>query len=92
MKSIQPLNGQSNVDLVLQSYGSIDKLIQLCIDNNVNSVTIVEKIKYNVDENSVVNRSVIGYKYVTSLVGFVETQSDDFFIIPTDDFGVIESI
>lgn len=66
--TILPVYGQSNYDLCLQGYGSIDRIVKMCRDNNIKDLDVVEKKPYVFDEDFIVNRSVVGYSYGTKIV------------------------
>lgn len=68
MNSVLPVFGQSNYDICLQVYGSLDNLVKLCIDNNITDINTVQNKKYIYDENSVLNKNYTGYQYGTDII------------------------
>lgn len=55
--------GQSNFDICLQYYGTLDLIIKLCLDNLINVHQIIEE--YYIDESVTKNAAITGYEYKT---------------------------
>lgn len=68
MATVLPFKGQSNYDICLKSYGSLDKIVQLCRENNISDINIVEKKVYNYNEKQIVDKSIVGYDYVSGVI------------------------
>lgn len=65
MSELTPLSGQSNYDLTLQSYGTMDYFVKLISDNSTQS-SIAKTTKYIFNpllKN--INSNIIGTKYAT---------------------------
>lgn len=66
MENITVLYGQSNFDICLQVYGSLDRMIKLCKDNSVSDINLISKKTYAYDEALVVDKNITGYQYATN--------------------------
>jgi len=62
--TINRKNRQTNFDICLQYYGSIDLIIKLCSDNNITDLDVPIS-SYYIDETLVQNKNVTGYEYAT---------------------------
>jgi hypothetical protein len=58
-------NLQSNYDLCLQGYGSLDNLVKMCRDNGIVDINQPKHQQYIFDESFIVNRNYVGYEYAT---------------------------
>lgn len=63
MITVIPKKTQNNFDLVLQGYGSIDKIVEMCRENNVYSIDSTNDLPYYFHEEKIVNPDNIGYAY-----------------------------
>lgn len=61
---IRRLNNQTNVNLSLQGYGSINRLVKLCKDNGITNINNELKSEYSIEERSIDNKKNTGYLYV----------------------------
>lgn len=81
MAVVRQVVGQSAYDLTLQTYGSQDKLIQFCQENNIQSLdTITPQIDYTYNENEVQNEKIKGYVFATDVQVYNRIFSDEFSI------------
>ena len=81
MAVVRQVVGQSAYDLTLQMYGSQDKLIQFCQENNIQSLdTITPQIDYTYNENEVQNEKIKGYVFATDVQVYNRIFSDEFSI------------
>ena len=68
---IQARQGQNTGDLALQTYGTIDSIVQMLVDNNLafdssfNNTPITFNEAENVDTNIYNSTSALGYIYST---------------------------
>lgn len=81
MALVKQVIGQSVYDLTLQTYGSQDKLIQFCQENNIESLdTITPQIEYTYNEKEVQNDKIKGYTFATDVQVYNRIFSDEFSI------------
>lgn len=69
IKSVLILNGQSNFDICLKTYGGLDTYVKLLTDNSVllsSEVSIGSIYKY--DTNKIINKLITGINYNTKSV------------------------
>ena len=58
--------GQSIYDMCLLTYGTLDYLVKLCVDNNVTDMgNPPQQVDYYYDEKIVLNNLSSNYKYAT---------------------------
>lgn len=69
MSTVRPIYGQSNLDLSIEGYGSLDQLVKMCNDNNISSINTPSKNIYNFDDNFISNINYTGYSYGTRFFG-----------------------
>lgn len=62
---IKPYYTQSNLDICLQSTGSLDNLVKICNENDIEDINKTEEKQYNISENLLTNVSNSGIKYST---------------------------
>lgn len=73
--------GQSMYDLALQTYGTQDYLVKLCVDNNITDInTVIPQIQYTYDQNLIKNQAIKGYVYATDSQISNRVFSDEFSI------------
>lgn len=69
IKSVQAVDGQSIYDVCLQVYGSLDKLIKLCTDNNITNIDIIPNGKvFYYDTDLITNTNATGKQYATNAI------------------------
>lgn len=63
MATVLPVSGQSNYDLCLKAYGSLDRIVYFCRENSISDINIVEKKIYKYEESRISNKNITGYDY-----------------------------
>jgi hypothetical protein len=86
MPFIRPLYGQSNYDLCLQGYGSIDNVVRLCKDNGISDLNLPQSKQYVFNQNLIINRINCGYQYVSSV------QSESFFAVFATEYSTDDNV
>lgn len=64
MPIVKRLHGQSNYDLSLKIFGTLDSIVKMCKENSINDLNSVKET-YSYNEGEVVNVSFAGYDYAT---------------------------
>ena len=81
MATIKQVVGQSVFDLTLQTYGTQDKLVQFCVDNNIASMNeITPQIEYTYNEKEVQYQNASKATYATDVQVYNRVFSDEFSI------------
>ena len=81
MATIKQVVGQSVFDLTLQTYGTQDKLVQFCVDNNIASMNeITPQIEYTYNEKEVQYQNASKATYATDAQVYNRVFSDEFSI------------
>lgn len=79
MATIKQVVGQSSFDLTLQVYGTQDKLIQFCVDNNISNLNeITPQIDYEYDQTQVQYQNASKATYATDVAFYNRIFSDEF--------------
>lgn len=73
MGLIHPQYKQSNRDLSLQAFGTLDKLVKLCKVNTVLSLNTPNTTDYIYSDNDIVNSNFINYPYATRHIISIDT-------------------
>ena len=71
MNIINPLNGQSNYDLCLQSVGSMDGFIKLLAENKIQLSSVPPKDSIYFNHNDILSRVISGNIFSTYSISSV---------------------
>lgn len=63
--SINPLYGQSNIDICLKSLGGLDNYVKFCNENKVTNLSTPKPSSYSFNNNTVKNKIIAGKNYAT---------------------------
>ena len=74
--TIKPRLGQSNIDLSIQSLGSIDSIVNFCNENNVTDLDVLAD-SYSFTDGEILNKNNTGIQYSTQNKNIVNSSSCD---------------
>ena len=91
IKSVNTINGQSNIDLNIQLYGGLDNYISFLISNRItNSNTVIPVVTYDTDK--IINRNFTGTRYCTSISSKALMNNDGVDLLNNDGEQLLNNI
>lgn len=62
---VNPLYGQSNIDICLKSIGGLDTYVKFCNENQISNLSVPKTTTYSFNNNTVKNKIISGKNYAT---------------------------